>query len=253
MTTLAPVSITPASWTMVYDASANGDFAGLVSTSGSGGAWLIVAHSMPSTSLFGTYCPASQVVSLSAANNDKLYMRSASGNTLAVMDSSLAVAAITSGSNSGGQGVALTQTESAIKSGRMFEASWSAPSIGAGTGAVITIKTGASEVILKEQIAWFDGASIITQIYRDAVTSDGVEPPRLNLNDVTQTLAGTVISQSPIITEFGNPCAADRYALAGEVSRAPERILKPNTNYIIRVVNDTDAPQRISGYLSWIE
>lgn len=252
MSTLAPVMVTPA-WTLVYDTLVSGDFTGLVSTSASGGARLFVGPSKPDSDLFGTYFTCHQGVTLSASEGDKLYARCPSGSAGIIMDSSLVIGGTSAGGSSVSGGVLLTQAESAIKAGRMFEASWSAPLITPGTGAVITIQTGPGGFLLKNLTAQFDGASMELRLHRDAETSNGIEIPSLNLNDVTQTQASAVISQSPDIADYGFPAATYVYAVKGQECRAPERILKPNTNYLLMAFNSSDAAQRMAGYLSWIE
>ena len=253
MSTLAPVMVTPA-WTLVYDTLVSGDFTGLVSTSASGGARLFVGPSKPDSDLFGTYFTCHQDVTLSASEGDKLYARCPSGSAGIIMDSSLVIGGSSAGgSSSVSGGILLTQAENAIKAGRMFEASWSAPLISPGTGAVITIQTGAGGFTLKNLTAQFDGASMELRLYRDAETSNGIEIPALNLNDVAQTQASAVISQSPDIADYGFPAATYVYAVKGQECRAPERILKPNTAYLMTAFNNSDAAQRMSGYLSWIE
>lgn len=262
MSTLAPVTAISSAWTLVYDASVSGDFIGSVSTTSSAGGALIIASALPSTSLFGGYFTGSQMVSLSKAAGDKLYARAFPGPGLIVLDAGMSPLPI--GLFAGTR--AITQqnyTEANVKVGRQYEASWNVPALGNGANADVSFVTGSKPIIVKSRIVKFNGTSLVTRVYRGPTFTPGMNIPYANLNDRNPVTGGVVVTLGPDVTATGTEIASPSYDIGTQGQGnstfgtysvyGGERVLRPNTAYLLRINNDSGATQRVSGYISWYE
>lgn len=262
MSTLAPVTAVSNAWTLVYDASLSGDFTGLVTTTSSAGGALIIASSAPSNSDFGIYFAAKQPISLSKMAGDKLYARAFPGPGLIVLDAGMSSLPV--GLFSGTRAVTQQNyTEANVKSGRQYETSWNVPALGSGASAYVSFVTGSNPVIVKSRIIKFNGTSLVTRVYRGPTFTPGDPIPYANLNDRNPVVGGVVVTLAPSVTAPGTEIAAPSYDVGtdgqGNSSYGTysvygsERVLRPNTAYLLQTLNDSGATQRVSGYLSWYE
>lgn len=154
-------------------------------------------------------------------------------------------------------------TEANVKVGRQYEASWNVPVLGNGAVASVSFVTGASPVIVKSRIVKFNGTSLITRVYRGPTFTPGMNIPYANLNDRNPVTGGVVVTLDPTVTAVGTEIAAPSYDIGtngqgnstfGTYSfYGGERVLRPNTAYLLQTLNDSGASQRVSGYISWYE
>lgn len=155
-------------------------------------------------------------------------------------------------------------TEANVKNGLQFEASFDSPAVAATTGQVNAIFiTGAKPVIIKSRIIDFTGKKIMASVYRTPTYTGGTSVPVYNLNDINpvattvSVLSGVTISAAG--TQFGAPNTVYGSDLQGNSVQGTfavtgqERILRPNTTYLLRIENLGDTTSNISGYLTWYE
>lgn len=155
-------------------------------------------------------------------------------------------------------------TEANVKNGLQFEASFDNPGVEATTGQVNAIFiTGAKPVIVKARIIDFTGKKIRASVYRTPTYTGGTPIPIYNLNDIGPvTTTVSVLSGATITapgTQFGAPNTVYGSDLQGNSVQGTfavtgqERILRPNTTYLLRIENLGDTPSNIAGYLTWYE
>lgn len=150
-----------------------------------------------------------------------------------------------------------------VKNGLQYEVSALTPSLAAGANSDTVFVTGAHPVLIKSRIVKFNGLSLATRVYRGPTFTGGTVTPYFNLNDRNPITGGVVIRTGATVTapgvEFGAPTFDIGTDGQGNSSYGTfsvsgiERLLAPNTTYLLRITNDSAAPQRVSAYLTWYE
>ena len=154
-------------------------------------------------------------------------------------------------------------TEANVKNGVQYEVAALSTTV-AANGTIDTLfTTGSLPVIIKARQVDFNGTSARANVYRSPTFTGGTPVTYYNLNDISP-VAGTVVIRSggtvtSVGTEFGAPSfyigtdgqannKVGTYATLGN-----ERILRPNTTYLLRLTNTSAAAMDIATYLSWYE
>lgn len=150
-----------------------------------------------------------------------------------------------------------------VKKGVQYEIAGNTAVLADGASIDTIFTTGALPVIIKGRIVKFNGISLATRVYRAPTYTGGTITPYFNLNDIGPVTGGVVIRTTPTVTvvgtEFGAPTfdigsagngnsSLSTYSVSGN-----ERVLRPNTTYLQRIVNDSGAAQRVASYLTWFE
>jgi hypothetical protein len=158
---------------------------------------------------------------------------------------------------------AQTYTEVNVKKGVQYELSADTPALAAAGNIDVIFTTGALPVTIKARQVKFNGASLVTRVYRAPTYTGGTVTPYFNLNDVAPVTGLAVIRTTPTVTVVGTEFGAATYDLGstgnGNSSLSTyavtgiERQLRPNTTYLLRITNDSVAAQRVTSYLTWYE
>lgn len=161
---------------------------------------------------------------------------------------------------------AMTQqnyVEANVKNGVQFEVAAPPLSLGGGLSRDTIFITGSKPVIIKDRFVKFNGILLETHIYRAPTYTGGTPATIYNLNDINpvattvQVLTGATVTN--VGTEFGAPTYDIGSAGIGNVQLSTyslsgaERILRPDTTYLQRILNADIAAQLITGYLTWYE
>ena len=159
--------------------------------------------------------------------------------------------------------VTQSYTEANVKNGLQFEASEYNAAVAAGANFDIEFNTGSKRVIVKDRQIAFTGTGVTIDVYEVPTTSGGTAGTVYNLNRINPVAATATYKTAPTVTATGTKVGATAYRLGGtgvgptEVSpfAAPgvERVLKPNTKYLLRITNNDAAAQKIAAYLTWYE
>lgn len=153
--------------------------------------------------------------------------------------------------------------EANVKSGVQYEVSSYAAALAAGANQDTVFTTGASPVLVKTRQIGFDAAKLEARVYGGVTYTGGSLVPYFNLN-LRNPVAGTVaIRSGATITGVGVEVAAASYMVGSTENgnrtvgtfqlSGLERLLNPNTNYMLRITNTSAAPSQVSTYISWYE
>ena len=153
-------------------------------------------------------------------------------------------------------------TESNIKLGVEHEASRLFTLAGSANSDSILI-TGSNPIALKARTLGYDGSGIEARIFR-APTYSGESAlivPR-NPNDLNPVTSEVALYTDAVVTVDGTEVFAPAFLLGAPGNKTKgavgaevgqEKILRPNTVYLLRLTNlDTQAMQ-VAAYISWYE
>lgn len=159
-----------------------------------------------------------------------------------------------------------TYIESNIKNGTQFEASRLFPSVTASSYVRVLFKTGALPVSVKDRRIEFNGSTITARVYEGTVYTGGTDVTStiFNMNRINPKATTVQIIASPAtITTQGTEIAAPTYGIGSNLNgnatsgtyatNGAERILKPNTTYMLETQNTTIGTQDINTYITWYE
>ena len=110
------------------------------------------------------------------------------------------------------------------------------------------IKTGANDIHIEQLVVETSGAPVRLEYYEDSVVSaDGTPEPVGNNNRTSDKVSTTSFYHQPTITDVGNsigatliPSVTNQGGGVG-ILLGGEWILKPNTNYLIKLTNNDNA------------
>lgn len=154
-------------------------------------------------------------------------------------------------------------TEANIKNGVQFEASALNTGIAAAGTVDVVFITGAKPIIVKARQLTFNGTSGTARVFRAPTYTGGTNATIYNLNDRNPVASTVTIKSGATVTATGTEFGAVTYlmgstgngqtvvstfAVAGQ-----ERILRPNTTYLLRITNTSGSTQDFASYLSWYE
>lgn len=153
--------------------------------------------------------------------------------------------------------------EANVKSGVQYEVSSYNPALAAGANQDTIFTTGASAVLIKTRQVGFDAAKLEARVYGGTTYTGGSLVPYFNLN-LRNPVAGSVaIRSGATISAAGTEIGAASYMIGStEVGGRTvgtfqlsglERLLNPNTTYMLRISNTSAAPSQVSTYISWYE
>jgi hypothetical protein len=147
-----------------------------------------------------------------------------------------------------------------IHEGEMFSAGFFAVALGAGATMDVLVQTG--EIRPHMQIAGQAGQAVRAELYEDTtVSADGSVVGSINRNRNSAKTPGLVVTSGPTVTGVGDPLFAGfipggtgPQAEGGSLSTFAEYNLKPNSIYLVRLVNNLAAgttPAQVD--LNWYE
>lgn len=150
-----------------------------------------------------------------------------------------------------------------VKKGVQYELSADTPSLAIAGNIDVIFTTGALPVTIKARQVKFNGASLVTRVYRAPTFTGGSVTPYFNLNDIAPVTGLATVRTGATVTATGTEFGAPTFDL-GSISNGNsslstyavtgiERQLRPNTTYLLRITNDSAAIQRVCSYLTWYE
>lgn len=159
--------------------------------------------------------------------------------------------------------VTQTYTEANVKNGLQFEASMYNAAVAPAGNFDIEFATGSKPVIIKNRQVAFTGIGITANVFEAPTTSAGTASAVYNLNRVGPVATTVTCKTAPTVTDTGTQAGATTYGLGGSgvgptivsafAVNGAERVLKPNTKYLLRITNNDAAAQKITVYTSWFE
>lgn len=132
-----------------------------------------------------------------------------------------------------------------------------------GLGANNTIfKTGSLPVALKGRIINFSGIGVVGEIYKNPTYTGGGTVTYQNASDInpvageSQIIVGATVTATGVLAfaptpAFGNSSNQGKGGLLP--SLGDEKLLKPNTTYLLRLVSLDPQSQQVSSFLTWYE
>ena len=152
--------------------------------------------------------------------------------------------------------------ESNIKLGMQHEASRLFTLAGNSDSDSILI-TGNQPVSLKTRTVSYDGIGIAAYIFREP-TYSGESPLILpqNPNDINPVTSEMQLYTDAVVTDDGTEVFAPTFLIGpgGQQSKGSttadlgqEKILRPNTVYLLRLTNLDNSSMLVSAYISWYE
>lgn len=156
-------------------------------------------------------------------------------------------------------------TEANVKNGLQFEMSGNNDAVAAGGNVDIVFTVGSKPVIVKERIVAFTGTKITAQVFEAPTVTGGTGTTVVvyNLNRISPAATTVSALLGQTVTNNGTKVGADTVAYGGSgvgqsvvstfAAQGAERILKPNTKYLLRITNGDAAAQKIAVYATWYE
>lgn len=159
--------------------------------------------------------------------------------------------------------VTMSYTEANIKNGLQFEASGLAATLATGANFDVEFQTGVKPVIVKGRQISFTGTQITATVFEAPTTSGGTAVTAYNMNRINPVATTCTIKTGVTVTATGTQISAPTYGIgsAGNGNNVrgtfaidgAERILKPNTKYLLRITNNDAATQKAAAVFSWYE
>lgn len=159
--------------------------------------------------------------------------------------------------------VTQSYTEANVKSGLQFEASGIAPTLAAGANFDVEFLTGAKPVIVKGRQISFTGTQVTATVFEAPTTSGGTTVNSYNLNRINPVATTCSIKTGVTVTATGTQISTPTYGIgsAGSgnstnssyVIEGVERVLKPNTKYLLRITNNDSSTRAVAAVFSWYE
>lgn len=153
-------------------------------------------------------------------------------------------------------------TEANSKNGRQHEISIYREDV-AGSGTINTIfSTGDCPVILKKRLIGYTGDGVCLDIFEDATYTGGTLVLSYNSSRIYQETCNSAFYSDATITDEGTQVFPTEYVIGNESRQGKggtndifgrERILKPNTVYLFKLVSLDTGTQNIFGFDAWYE
>lgn len=154
-------------------------------------------------------------------------------------------------------------TEANVKLGVQFEASLFKPDLTAGGSIAAVFITGAKPISMKAIQIAMNGSGVTLQLFKNPVYSGGNAITVFNLTELSPIATSVTIFDAVVVTNAGTAIAAPLYYIGSTqpgISAASttgvvglERMLAPNTTYLIRGTSRDSASSDISNYMTWYE
>lgn len=153
--------------------------------------------------------------------------------------------------------------EANVKNGVQYEVSSYIAALAPLANNDTVFITGPLPVIVKTRQIGFDATKLEAHVFKDTVFTGGSVIPYYNLNLRNPVVGGVIIRAGATITNAGTEAGAPTYMIgsAGQGQNTVgayqvsglERLLAPNSTYMLRVTNTGAAPCQVSAYISWYE
>lgn len=153
-------------------------------------------------------------------------------------------------------------TESNVKLGVQHEAARLFTLSGNADSDSILI-TGSNPIAIKARTLGYDGKGLEARIFRGPTYSgESALIVPSNPNDINPVVSEVQLYTDAIVTVDGTEVFAPAFLLGGSNKNSKgaigadvgqEKILRPNTTYLLRITNLDSATAQVGAYLSWYE
>ena len=153
--------------------------------------------------------------------------------------------------------------EANVKNGTQWEVSFESNSVASGASVDSVMQTGDQYVLIKSRLLHFTGSEIESSVYRAPAYTGGTQLPIYNLNTVISGSPLAIMKAGVVVSNVGTEIAAKTHAYGTNTNvnqavgsfdvEGVERVLAPNTAYLLRVVNQSDTSIKLSGYITFYE
>lgn len=155
-------------------------------------------------------------------------------------------------------------TEANVKNGTQFEYSADTPSLAAGESTRVLFMTGDKPVIIKSRTLSFTMTKVTARVYKNAQYTGGTPTDQIfNLNDINPEPTTVQIVTGATLTDDGEEFGAPNFMYGSTgvgnsengtfATPGIERVLAPNTTYMLLTTNSGEGTHGISTYLTWYE
>jgi hypothetical protein len=156
-------------------------------------------------------------------------------------------------------------TEANVKNGVQFETSLLVPTIAIGAVVGTLFTTGAKPVIIKDRQVATTCTQSELHVYSGPTATAGTTVPTFNLNNIpgNASTSTVIVAQAATITANGTEIAAPTYVVGttgnGQTlfgtyaATGAERILAPNTTYLLTFKNTGTVIGAAAVYTTWYE
>lgn len=153
--------------------------------------------------------------------------------------------------------------ESNVKNGTQWEVSFENNSVAAGANIDSVMTTGNQYVLIKSRLISFTGSEIEASVYKNPTFTGGSNLPIYNLNTTFTSSPLAILKSGVTVSAVGTEIAAKTHAYGSDtnVNQAIgsynvvgiERVLQPNTSYLLRIQNQAATSIKIAGYITFYE
>lgn len=153
--------------------------------------------------------------------------------------------------------------EANVKNGTQWELSFENSTVAAGASLDSVLLTGNQYVLVKSRIISFTGSRIEGDVYKNPVYTGGSTVPIYNLNTSIVTPVMSSFKTGVSVSSVGTEIAARTHAYGTDTNvnqtvgayavQGVERVLAPNTAYLLRITNQSSISIRVSGYITFYE
>jgi len=153
--------------------------------------------------------------------------------------------------------------EANVKNGTQWEFSFENNSVAAGASTDSILTTGNQYVLIKSRQITFTGSEIEASVYKNPTYTGGSTIPIYNLNTAIGGSPLSVLRTGITVTSVGTEIAAKTHSYGSDTNGnrssgsfsvfGLERVLQPNTSYLLRVTNQDSSTVKVAGYITFYE
>lgn len=153
--------------------------------------------------------------------------------------------------------------ESNVKNGTQWEVSFENNSVAAGSNVDAVMTTGNQFVLIKSRLISFTGSEIEASVYKNPIFTGGSDLPIYNLNTGFVAAPLAVVKAGVTVSNIGTEIAAKTHSYGSDTNAHQtvgaynvvgiERVLQPNTSYLLRIYNQSAITIKVAGYITFYE
>jgi hypothetical protein len=153
--------------------------------------------------------------------------------------------------------------ESNVKNGTQWEVSFENNSVPAGSNVDAVMTTGNQYVLIKSRQISFTGSEIEASVYKNPTFTGGSNIAVYNLNTSIIASPSAILKTGVVVTSTGLEIAAKTHAYGTDTNvnqstgsfnvLGLERVLQPNTSYLLRIANQSTITIKVAGYITFYE
>lgn len=153
--------------------------------------------------------------------------------------------------------------ESNVKNGTQWEVSFENTSLASNAYSDAVMTTGNQYVLIKSRLLSFTGSEIEVSVYKNVVFTGGTPLTIYNLNTAIGGSPLAVMKSGVTVSNTGTEIAARSHAYGTDTNvqqavgtynvNGLERVLQPNTSYLLRIQNQATTSIKLAGYITFYE